>query len=158
MSLWMFRLFTAVAVLGAAGFGWWLSRLQKALSKCTDGYLAPQLRFRYTAKQLQDGRDALGQDGMAILKRFSLLVLPMLLFAGMCMAVVAQNAAVVPWAKTGMNHLAVLACVLGAAETLMLRAYRALRAAAFCSLCKWVAAGIWVAGMFMCLFITSTAL
>ena len=84
MSQRMWTLVTIISVLGAALFGIILSRLYKAIRKADETFEPVQLRFGYKP---EDAAPTVGNF------RFSLLFVPMLFYAGLCMAVVAHNAA-----------------------------------------------------------------
>ena len=157
MSSTMWTVTTVCAVLGAAGMGWWLRLIHRSIAAEMKGYQAPQLRFRYTAKQLSEEFAVLGDEKCKLLRRFDLLFVPMLVFAGLCMAVVAHNAAGIAVIRRIMYALTCAACFFGFAETLFLTAQtRCAKAASACSLIKWIFFGVWVALMFVSLFITST--
>ncbi len=157
MSSTVWLVITVCAVLGAAGMGWWLRLIHRRITKEHKDYQAPQLRFRYTAKQLGDEFAALGTDKCRLLRRFDLLFVPMLVFAGLCMTVVAHNAAGIAVIRRIMYALTAAGCFFGFAETLLLMAQsKCAKAASACSLIKWVFFGVWVVLMFVSLFITST--
>jgi len=157
MSKPMWIIITIIAVLGAAGTGWWLSRIHKQLSGKVSGYQAPQLRFGYTQEDFRRESPKLGPEGRAVLRRFDRWFVLMLIFAGLCMAVVAHNAAKIAWIRYGMYGLTAAACAFGFLETLLLTAEkRGAKAASVCSLIKWIFFGVWVACMFISLFLTST--
>ena len=157
MSNTMWMIITIAAVLGAAGMGYALKRIHKKLSDKVPGYQAPQLRFRYTEEDFRKESPKLGPEGRRVLKLFDKLFVFMLVFAGLCMAVVAHNAARIVWIRYGMYGLTAAACAFGFLETMFLTAEkRGAKAASVCSLIKWVLFGVWVACMFISLFLTST--
>jgi len=78
---------------------------------------------------------------------------------GMALAVVTHNAAQYPWMAWAMYGLTAFGCLLGVAESVLLLGEKTtVKAARACSLLKWICFGIWVAGMFVGLFIRSSAL
>ena len=153
-TLWI--IITVAAVLGAVATGWQLRRLHKPLAEKIPGYQAPQLRFRYTYEDFRKECPKLGPEGRKQLKKFDGWFVPMLFFAGLCMAVVAHNAATIRWVRYGMYGLTAAACTFGFLETLFLTAEkRGAKQASVCSLIKWGFFGVWVALMFISLFLTS---
>ena len=97
MSQTMWTVTTVVAVLGCVLFGWILKKLIKAYQKVDENYQPLQLQFKYAAA------DVKGED-----RRFSLLFVPMLFYAGLALAVVTHNASAVAWVRQAMY---VLACI-----------------------------------------------
>ena len=155
MSKTFWIIITVSAIAGACGMGFWLRCMHKKL----EGFQAPQLRFRYRGAELTEELKQLAPEKARLLTRFSLLFVLMLIFAGLCMAVVAHNAAHIAVIRYIMYGLTAAACGFGFLETLLLAAKaRFAKAASVCSLIKWVLFGVWVALMFISLFITSTAL
>lgn len=158
----MNRLWIGLAVLSAAGivlFGLLLHRRFDALREWKKDYQPPQLRFRYTADEISAEFAQMGQREKRLLRQFNLLMAPMLFYVGMALAVVTRNAALYPWMAWAMAALAGAAVLSGLLESMLLIAQNlAAKAARACSLLKWICFGIWVAGMFIGLFIRSTAL
>lgn len=155
MSKTFWIVITVSAVAGACGMGFWLRCMHKKLA----GFTAPQLRFRYHGAELSEEFAQLDAENSKRFVRFSLLFVFMLVFAGLCMAVVAHNAAHITIIRRIMYGLTAAACGFGFLETMMLAAKaRLAKAASACSLIKWALFGVWVALMFVSLFITSTAL
>lgn len=154
MSSTLWTIVTIAAVVGAVGMGLILKSLHKQFSAVISGFQAWQLRFKYTEKDVVEARAQLGSS----ISKFSLLFVPMLFFAGLCMAVVAHNAAEMRWLRHTMYGLTALACLFGCAETLLLTGKKSAKAAPVCSLLKWACFAVWTAGMFIGLFIRSAAL
>lgn len=148
MSQRMWTLVTVISVLGAALFGVVLYRLYKAIRKVNETFEPVQLRFRY---QPENAALTVGSF------RFSLLMLPMLFYAGLCMAVVAHNAATILWMRHIMYGLTLGACLSGAVETLLVAAGKPKAAPVF-GLIKWILFAVWTLGMFAGLFLRGWAL
>lgn len=159
MSNTMWIVVTIVAVAGAVGMGLWLKAIHRKLSGKVAGYQAPQLRFRYTEADFRAESPRLGPEGRKVLRTFDKLFVVMLIFAGLCMAVVAHNAAQQQWLRWAMYGLTAVGCAFGELETLILLAEKkGAKAASVFSLIKWICFGVWVAGMFIGLFLKSSAL
>lgn len=148
MSQRMWTLVTIIAVLGAVLFGVVLHRLYKAVRKVDETFEPVQLRFRYKAE------DAVLSAGLF---RFSLLFVPMLFYVGLCMAVVAHNAATTVWMRHIMYGLTAGACLSGAVETLLVAVGKPKAAPAF-GLIKWALGAVWTLGMFAGLLLRGWAL
>ena len=158
----MERLWIGLTVLSVAGivmFGWLLRKRYRALQEIQKDYQPPQMRFKYTQKDVESECEALGKQGRELLKQFDWLFVPMLFYVGMALAVVTRNAAQYEWMAWAMYSLSILGCLLGMAESVLLVSEKlTAKAASVCSLLKWICFGIWVVGMFAGLFIRSTAL
>lgn len=156
MSSTLWTIATITAVVGAVGMGLILKKRHKQFTAVLSGFQAWQLRFKYTEKDVTDVRPQLGKG----ITQFSLLFVLMVFFAGLCMAVVAHNAAEMRWMRHSMYGLTALGCLFGCAETLLLACEKGacVKAAPVCSLLKWVCFAVWTAGMFIGLFIRSAAL
>ena len=158
----MNRLWTGLTILSIAGiglFGWMLRKLLKQLQTKKEGYQPPQMRFRYTHKEVEAECQELEENGCIVLQRFDWLFVPMLFYVGMALAVVTRNIAQYPWMAWAMYGLGSLACLIGMAESVLLVGQKTFaKAASACSLAKWICFGIWVVLMFAGLFIRSTAL
>lgn len=148
MSQRMWTLVTVIAVLGAVLFGVVLHRLYKAVRKVDETFEPVQLRFRYKAE------DAALTAGLF---RFSLLFVPMLFYAGLCMAVVAHNAATTVWMRHIMYGLTAGACLCGTVETLLVAVGKPKAAPVF-GLIKWALGAVWTLGMFAGLVLRGWAL
>lgn len=148
MSQHIWTLVTVIAVLGAVLFGVVLHRLYKAVRKVDETFEPVQLRFRYKAE------DAALTAGLF---RFSLLFVPMLFYAGLCMAVVAHNAATTVWMRHIMYGLTAGACLCGTVETLLVAVGKPKAAPAF-GLIKWALGAVWTLGMFAGLVLRGWAL
>lgn len=157
----MSRLWIGLTVLSVAGlllFGWLLYKRYKALQEWKKGYQPPQMRFQYSRKEMEAEFDDMGQREHLLMRQFDGIFVPMLFYAAIALAVVTRNAAQYAWMAWLMHGLGIAACLLGMAESLLLLAQKQfLKAAGACSLLKWICFGIWVAGMFIGLFIRSTA-
>jgi len=150
---------TVLSVLGIGLFGWLLRKRYRALQEIQKGYQPPQMRFKYTQKDVERECDALGQQGRKLLGQFDWLFVPMLFYVGMALAVVTRNAAQYEWMARAMYALSILGCMLGMVESVLLVGEKlGAKAASVCSKVKWICFGIWVVGMFAGLFIRSTAL
>ncbi len=158
----MDRLWIGLTVLSVAGivlFGWILRKRYRAMQDIQKGYQPPQMRFKYTQKDVEKECEALGQHGCELLRQFDWIFVPMLFYVGMALAVVTRNAAQYVWMAWAMYGLTIAGSVLGMIESVLLVAEKAgAKAAAVCSRLKWICFGIWVVGMFVGLFIRSTAL
>ena len=146
MSQTMLTAETVVAVLGCGLFGWILNKLIKAYQKVDEKYQPLQLQFKYTASEVK------GED-----RRFSLLFVPMLFYAGLALAVVTHNASAVAWVRQAMYVLAAAGCFFGFVETMLL-AYGRAKAAPVCGLIKWGCFAVWTLGMFAGLVLKGWAL
>lgn len=159
MSNTMWIVVTVAAVLGAVGMGLWLRAIHRKLTEKVPGYQAPQLRFRYTEADFRAESPKLGPEGRKTLRTFDRLFVVMLIFAALCMAVVAHNAAQFSWLRWSMYGLTAAACLFGELETLILLSEKkGAKAASVCSFIKWIFFGLWVVCMFVGLFIKSTEL
>ena len=158
----MNRLWTGLTVLSVAGillFGWILRKLYKQMQAKKEGYQPPQMRFRYRAQDLEAEWDDFSPKAHALLREFDWIFVPMLFYVCMALAVVTRNAAQYPWMAWAMYGLAGAGTLFGMAESVLLVFEKlTAKAAGACSLLKWICFGIWVVGMFVGLFIRSTAL
>lgn len=158
----MEKLWIALTVLSVAGlalFGWLLRKRYRVLQEKHKGYQPPQMRFQYAKADMEKEFDDMDQQDHALLRQFDWLFVPMLFYVGMALMVVTKNASQYGWMTWTMNALAVIGCVLGMAESvLLLFEKQLLKAASVCSLIKWICFGIWVLGMFAGLFIRAWAL
>ena len=158
----MDRLWIGLTVLAVAGivlFGFLLRKRYRAMQDIVKDYQPPQMRFKYTKKDVEEECEKLGDKGRALLRQFDWIFVPMLFYVGMALAVVTRNAAQYPWMAWAMYGLAAAGVLLGMAESVLMIAQKhAAKAASVCSLLKWICFGIWVVGMFIGLFIRSTAL
>ena len=151
--------FTVLSVAGIVLFGLLLRKRYRALQEWKKDYQPPQMRFKYELDQINAEFDDMGDREHLLMRQFDWIFVPMLFYAAMALAVVTRNAAQYPWMAWAMYGLTAAGCVLGAVESVLLAAEkRAVRAASACSLLKWICFGIWVAGMFIGLFIRSSAL
>lgn len=150
---------TVLSVLGILLFGLLLRRRYRALQDWKKEYQPPQMRFRYTEKELSAEFDAMDSRAHVLQRQFDWLFVPMLFYVGMALAVVTRNAAQYAWMAWVMHGLTIAGILLGMLESvLLLLEKQAAKAAGACSLIKWICFGIWVVGMFVGLFIRSTAL
>lgn len=148
MSQTMWTVATILAVLGLVLFGLILKKLMKAYKEIDPKYQPLQLQFKYTSSDVKPE---------PIDRRFSLLFIPMLFYAGLALAVVAHNAANHIWMRYAMYSLTAAGCFAGFAETLLLAFGRG-KAAPVCGLIKWGCFGVWTLGMFIGLFLKGWAL
>ena len=148
MSQTMWTIATVIAALGLGLFGVILNRLFKAYKQVDETYQPFQLRFRYAAKDIPEE---------PVDRRFSLLFVPMLFYAGLAMAVVAHNASAMVWLRWTMYALTAAACFAGTVETLLLWARKSAAAPVF-GLIKWGCFAVWTAGMFAGLLLKGWAL
>lgn len=158
----MNRLWIGLTVLSVAGillFGWLLRKRYQALQEWKKGYQPPQMRFRYTAQELNAEWNEMGSREHTLMRQFDFIFVPMLFYIGMALAVVTKNAALYEWMAWVMYGLSIAGCVIGMLESVLLAGEKfTAKAAGACSLIKWICFGIWVVGMFAGLFIRSTAL
>lgn len=152
-ALWL--VITIVGALGACVCGFGLYSLNRRLKDADEHFQSPQLRFRYTANEAQAQMDTLGAGGRALMDRFSLLMVPMMLEVLLVLLAVSNNAAEFAWLRMTMFALSGAVSLAGIAETLLIR-FQKLAAASLFSSAKWGAAAIWTLGMFVGLFIQST--
>jgi len=150
---------TVLSVAGIALFGWLLRKRYKALQEWKKGYQPPQMRFQYALDEMNAEFDDMGDREHLLMRQFDGLFVPMLFYVGMALAVVTRNAAQYDWMGWMMYGLTAAGCVLGMLESVLLVGEKQMvKAARACSLLKWICFGIWVAGMFIGLFIRSAAL
>jgi len=150
---------TVLSVAGIALFGWLLRKRYKALQEWKKGYQPPQMRFQYALDEMNAEFDDMGDREHLLMRQFDGLFVPMLFYVGMALAVVTRNAAQYDWMGWMMYGLTAAGCVLGMLESVLLVGEKqTVKAARACSLLKWICFGIWVAGMFIGLFIRSAAL
>lgn len=150
---------TVLAVAGLILFGLLLRKRYRALQEWKKDYQPPQMRFKYELDQITAEFDDMGQRERLLMRQFDGIFVPMLFYVGMALAVVTHNAAQYPWMAWAMYGLTAVGCLLGVAESaLLLGEKRMMKAAKVCSLLKWICFGIWVGGMFVGLFIRSSAL
>lgn len=158
----MDRLWIGLTVLSVAGmllFGWLLRKRYRALQKWKKDYQPPQMRFKYEPDVISAEFDDMGEREHLLMRQFDGIFLPMLFYVGMALVIVTRNAAQYDWMGWIMYGLTAAGCVLGIAESvLLLGEKQTVKAALVCSLLKWICFGIWVVGMFVGLFIRSTAL
>lgn len=158
----MDRLWIGLTVLAVAGlilFGLLLRRRYRALQEWKKDYQPPQMRFKYELDTISAEFDDMGQRECLLMRQFDGIFVPMLFYVGVALTVVTRNAAQYPWMAWVMYGLTAVGCLLGMAESvLLLGEKRTVKAAKVCSLLKWICFGIWVAGMFVGLFIRSSAL
>jgi len=158
----MDRLWIGLTVLAVAGlilFGLLLRRRYRALQEWKKDYQPPQMRFKYELETISAEFDDMGQRECLLMRQFDGIFVPMLFYVGMALAVVTHNAAQYPWMAWAMYGLTAFGCLLGVAESVLLLGEKTtVKAARACSLLKWICFGIWVAGMFVGLFIRSSAL
>lgn len=152
-TLWMIT--TIAAAAGMLVCYLLLKKPLKALDQVSKGYQPPQIRFRYAQKDIFADLDA---QGRRMLQRFSLLFVPTLFFASLCMAAVAHNAAEAAWMRHTMYALTVCGCLTGFVETLLIAGGRGVKAAPVCSLIKWACFAVWTVGMFAGLIIRGWAM
>lgn len=152
-TLWL--IVTLVGALGAGVCGFGLYSLHKRLKAVDEKCQCPQLRFRYTADESAAQLDTLGEGGRALMRRFSLLMVPMMLEVLLVLLAVSNNAAQLEWMRLAMFALSVAVSLAGVAETLLIR-FEKHRFASLLSLVKWGAFAVWTLGMFIGLFIQST--
>lgn len=157
MSQLAWNILTALTAALLVLWGLYLQKLHKRIQAFDKAFLAPQLRFAYTKEEMFASVGKLGPEGHRLLKRFGWLFLPMLVLAGLAMAVVAHNAADIRWLRWAMYGFTAAGCVLGALETLCLEG-GGIRTASLFGRVKWVCFGVWTVGMFAGLFIQSWAL
>ena len=158
----MDRLWIGLTVLSVAGillFGWLLRKRVRALQEWKKDYQPPQMRFKYEPDAIRAEFDDMGDREHLLMRQFDGLFVPMLFYVGMALAVVTRNAAQYDWMGWMMYGLTAAGCVLGMLESVLLVGEKQMvKAARACSLLKWICFGIWVAGMFIGLFIRSAAL
>lgn len=152
-TLWL--VITIVGALGCAVCGLGLRSLHRRLTAIDEKFQSPQLRFRYTAHEAQTQLDTLGEGGLALMNRFSLLMIPMMLEVLLALLAVSHNAAKIEWMRMAMFGLSAVISLSGILETVCIRLRKG-GAASVLSLGKWGAFALWTLAMFAGLFIQST--
>lgn len=154
-TLWI--IITIVGALGCAVCGLGLRSLHRRMLTVDEKFASPQLRFRYTAHEAQAQWDTLGEGGRALMDRFSVLMIPMMLEVLLVLLAVSHNAAKIEWMRAIMFALSGVISFAGVSETLCIRLKKH-GAASVLSLGKWGAFALWTLAMFAGLFIQSTAI
>ena len=158
----MDRLWIGLTVLSVAGillFGWLLRKRYRALQEWKKDYQPPQMRFKYEPDAIRAEFDDMGDREHLLMRQFDGIFVLMLFYVGMALVIVTRNAAQYDWMGWIMYGLTAVGCVLGVLESLLLVLEKqAVKAAKVCSLLKWICFGIWVAGMFVGLFLRSAAM
>lgn len=162
MSSTAWLILTIVGALGSAACLYGIYGDKKrgylALKAVDSQFEMPDMRFRYTPEELFACLEKLGTEGRQRLRRLWGLDSALALFLVLVLAVVSHNLAAFRWLRWAMYGLAVLRSLLDFLENgLLLRvctAYPSRRltgtakAASVCTMLKWAAAVLWVAGMF----------
>jgi len=127
------------------------------------GFTIPDLQFRYGSEKLYETLDAVGEEGKRLMIRFWILDLPLIASMFAMMAAVTNNIATIGWIATVMLWSNIVRSVADLLEDLLLLAATAAypakkrpliaNAAGMVTAVKWVAAILWVAGMFLTLFL-----
>lgn len=138
------------------------------LGKLQEGFAMPDLQLRYDAQKLFATLDAVGEEGKRLMLRF--WTVDLALIAGMfaMMAAVTNNVAKLEWIAAVMLWSNIIRAVADLLEDVLLiiasAGYpgkkRAIPAnlAGILTIIKWAAAILWVAGMFLSLFLRGWAL
>jgi len=154
-TLWI--LLTIIGVLGAAVIGLGLKKLQGMIRTKDETFQHPLLSFRYSAHDVHTLVEKLDELGIGkLFDRFSWMMLGMMAEVLIVLMVVTHNAIGVAWMAQAMYGLSGVIWLVGSAEALLVR--KAPAAASVSSLIKWGAFALWTLGMFIGLFIRSTAL
>lgn len=134
----------------------------KALDK---DFQSLDMRFHYSAEQAFDCFENVGSAGQSMLMRLWLIDYAFIVFFGLAMIAITRNAAKIEAIGWAMVAAAALRALLDIVENLLLTracaAYPSKRLdgaaalAGYVTSAKWIAMGIWVAGLFVSLFITA---
>lgn len=127
------------------------------------GFTMPDLRFHYKAEGLYATLDAVGDEGKRLMLRFWYIDLALICGMFAMMAAVANNIATIPWIAAVMLWANILRAAADALEDVLLliacAGYPAKKrgipanAAGVVTAVKWIAAIVWVACMFLSLFL-----
>lgn len=138
------------------------------LNGLQQGFAMPDLQFRYRARKLFETLDTVGDEGKRLMIRFWIVDLPLIASMFAMMAAVANNIATIRWIAVLMMWSNIVRCGADLLEDLLLMAavapYPAKKrplladAAGVATAVKWVAAVLWVAGMFLNLFLRGWSL
>lgn len=162
MSSTAWLILTIVGAVGSAAclYGFYGDRKRgyPALKALDSQFELPDMRRSYPPEELFDCFEKVGPEGQKLLCRLWRLDSVFALFLALVLAVVSHNLAAFRWLRWAMYGLAVLRSLLDFLENgLLLRvctAYPSRRltgtakAASVCTMLKWAAAVLWVAGMF----------
>lgn len=138
------------------------------LNGLTEGFAMPDLQLRYDAGKLFSTLDAVGEEGKRLMLRFWFVDLALICGMFAMMATVTNNVAKIGWIATVMLWSNIVRAAADFAEDLLLitaaagypAKKRAIPAnmAGIITMIKWAAAVLWVAGMFLSLFIRGWAM
>lgn len=127
------------------------------------GFQMPDLQFRYRARKLFETLEAVGDEGKRLMIRFWIVDLPLIASMFAMMAAVANNIATIRWIAVLMLWSNIVRSGADLLEDLLLMAATAFYpakkrpfladAAGALTAIKWMAAVMWVAGMFLNLFL-----
>lgn len=147
--------FSALGLLGTGVTAWLMFRRCLApLRAAHAGYEPVSLQFCYTPDTLAQSLSVLDAHERMLLSRYWRLGLCLAVFGWAAMLAATRNTAVIPAVCYGMYSAATLAMLFQLAEKALLR--RILRSpsahtsqmASLLTVAKWVALGLWVAGLF----------
>ena len=127
------------------------------------GFSMPDLQFRYGSVKLYETLDAVGGEGKRLMIRFWIVDLPLIASMFAMMAAVTNNIASIGWIAVMMLWSNIVRLAADLLEDLLLLAATAAyptkkrpllaNVAGMTTAVKWVAAILWVAGMFLNLFL-----
>ncbi len=133
-----------------------------------EGVSMPDLQFHYDGDKLYRTLDAVGEEGKRLMIRFWVMDLALIASMFAMMAAVANNIATIAWLAVAMLWSNIVRAVADLLEDVLLliatAGYPAKRRnipanlAGVVTAIKWVAAVIWVACMFLCLFLRGWAM
>ena len=153
-TLWI--ILTAVGIAGAVVIGLGLKKLNSRIKEVNEKFVSPLLRFRYTANDAIACADTLQKAGIGKLyDRFSLMMLAMMAEVLILLMAATHNITELVWLQYGMFAMSGLIWLTGTAEAALIK--KAPAVSSVLSLIKWGAFAVWTLGMFVGLFIRSTA-
>ena len=133
------------------------------LNGLQQGFQMPDLQFRYRARKLYETLEAVGDEGKRLMIRFWIVNLPLIASMFAMMAAVANNIATIRWIAVLMLWSNIIRSGADLLEDLLLMAATAhypakkrpflVDAAGVLTAVKWMATVLWVAGMFLNLFL-----
>ncbi len=164
-------LWIVLSIIAAAGAGLCLyimhGRLIPALKALDKDFALPDMRFRYGAKELYACLDGVGDSGRAMLRRYWLADFGFIACFWLIMVLVGRNNVHNEILQAVMLAAASLRALLDIIENLILLKLNAIypvRREKLASVCggvtsaKFIALGVWIAGMFAALFVSAIKL
>jgi len=144
------------------------SGLSTRLTALDEHFQLPDLRFTYRAEQVFATLEGVGDEGKKLLMRLWTLDFALIASMFAMMAVVTNNIATIPWLAAVMLWSNILRAAADLLEDVLLLVACAgypgkkrvipAKVAGVVTAIKWVAAVVWVAGMFLSLFLRGWAM